>query len=75
MTNGIEVGGSDTATPLNVQKRVKLIAEWLDLPKIRLLDAGCGAGEYVEALGKAGVNVQGIEYVEAKVQQYSSTKY
>jgi 2-polyprenyl-3-methyl-5-hydroxy-6-metoxy-1,4-benzoquinol methylase len=72
MIDGIEVGGSDTATPLNIKKRIKLMAEWIDLPKARLLDAGCGAGEYVDALGKTGANVQGIEYVEAKVHQWSA---
>ncbi len=71
MIEGIEVGGGDTATPLNIEKRVKLISKWLDLSNTRLLDAGCGAGEYVEALGERGASVRGIEYVEAKVHQWS----
>ena len=72
MGDGIAVGGSDTATPLNVAKRVRLISKWIDLPGTRILDAGCGAGEYVEAMCRAGAQAQGIEYVEAKIDQWNA---
>lgn len=66
----IEVGGSDTAAPLNLRKRVDLIARWSNLDGARVLDAGCGAGEYVEAMGQRGADAHGIEFVEEKVSQW-----
>jgi 2-polyprenyl-3-methyl-5-hydroxy-6-metoxy-1,4-benzoquinol methylase len=70
MSNTVEVGGSDTASPLNVAKRLALIHKSVDLSGKRMLDAGCGAGEYVEALTKAGASAEGIEFVAEKVQSW-----
>jgi SAM-dependent methyltransferase len=66
----IEIAGGDTATPLNMAKRVRLIAAHADLRQARVLDAGCGAGEYVFALGELGAEVLGIEYLAEKVEQF-----
>lgn len=66
----ISVGGSDTAKPLNLAKRVKLISQFVDLPHSRILDGGCGAGEYVEALGQAGADSFGVEFVTEKVSEW-----
>jgi hypothetical protein len=45
----IHVAGGDTAMPLNLQKRMAIIEAVLPPAKKRwrVLDAGCGAGEYV----------------------------
>jgi SAM-dependent methyltransferase len=60
--------GGDTAAPRNLAKRLDLLAALLPpLRELRLLDAGCGAGEYVRALVARGVDAQGVEYDEAKL--------
>jgi SAM-dependent methyltransferase len=72
MMDEIAVGGSDTGKPLNLAKRVGLIGQWVDLPQSRVLDAGCGAGEFVYAMGRAGADAQGIEYVAEKVAEWQA---
>jgi 2-polyprenyl-3-methyl-5-hydroxy-6-metoxy-1,4-benzoquinol methylase len=72
MPHDIAVGGTDTAAPLNLRKRVGLIAKYVSLPGKRMLDAGCGAGEYVEAMAAAGADARGIEYVAEKVRQWEA---
>jgi SAM-dependent methyltransferase len=65
----ISVAGGDTATPLSLTKRVQFISHVCDLSKVRFLDCGCGAGEYVFALrDKYGADAWGIEYLENKVR-------
>jgi 2-polyprenyl-3-methyl-5-hydroxy-6-metoxy-1,4-benzoquinol methylase len=68
--NRIEIGGSDTASPLNVAKRVGLVRQWAELADKRILDAGCGAGEFVEAFAGFGAIAQGVEFEEAKVRTW-----
>jgi 2-polyprenyl-3-methyl-5-hydroxy-6-metoxy-1,4-benzoquinol methylase len=69
MNDAISVGGSDTGSELNLTKRVSLIGEWVDLPKSRVLDAGCGAGAFVDAMAQRGADAHGIEYVEEKISE------
>ncbi len=62
--------GTDTSKPLNVQKRVALMQEWVELRDRNVLDAGCGAGGYVDFLYSLGANVEGIEFEKNKVNQW-----
>jgi SAM-dependent methyltransferase len=65
----ISVAGGDTATPLSLTKRVQVLSRVCNLSKVRFLDCGCGAGEYVFALrDKYGTDAWGIEYLENKVR-------
>jgi SAM-dependent methyltransferase len=65
----IEVEGGDTATPLNLARRVALLETLLpSLDGLRLLDAGCGGGEYVKALLARGADVRGLELAEDKLE-------
>jgi SAM-dependent methyltransferase len=64
----IQVAGGDTATPLNLQKRL----DWIravagPLEGKRAIDCGCGAGEYVRALAALGADAWGIEYSADKI--------
>jgi len=65
----IEPAGGDTATPLNLQKRVREIERQVGPVKgLRVLDCGCGAGDYVRALSGLGADSWGIEYSEEKLE-------
>ncbi len=66
----IAIAGGDTAQPLAMRKRLRVI-EAAGLPKgARFLDGGCGAGEYVFALiEELGLDAEGVEYEAAKVQR------
>ena len=68
----IQVAGGDTSRPINLSKRVKVIAESIPLTGARILDAGCGAGEYVESLCDLGAIACGIEYLPDKVAQWDT---
>ncbi|HEY8153465.1 MAG TPA: class I SAM-dependent methyltransferase [Myxococcota bacterium] len=64
----IEPAGGDTATPLNLRKRLAWIERFASpLAKQRVLDCGCGAGEYVRALLARGADAYGVEFDEAKL--------
>ena len=64
----IEPAGGDTATPLNLRKRLALIERFASpLAKRRVIDCGCGAGEYVRALLARGADAYGVEFDEAKL--------
>lgn len=66
----IKAAGGDTATPLNLQKRLKLMANWIRPEAGALLDCGCGAGEYVAAfIDDYGLRAEGLEYLQDKVAQ------
>lgn len=66
----IQAEGGDTATPLNLAKRLELLGELLPrLSGLCLLDAGCGGGEYVRALAARGADARGIECVDEKLAQ------
>jgi SAM-dependent methyltransferase len=60
--------GGDTATPLNLRKRLGLIQSLADsLAGKRVIDCGCGGGDYVRAMRDAGAIAFGIEYQLGKV--------
>jgi SAM-dependent methyltransferase len=71
----IHVAGGDTGKPLNLQKRMALITSLLPLAerRWRVLDAGCGAGEYVALLRARGYDALGIEYQAEKVERWLAT--
>lgn len=66
----IHIGGGDTATPLNLLKRISFLELEIGLRNRRVLDAGCGAGEYVEAFVAHGADAVGVEYNMDKVAAY-----
>ena len=68
----IEIAGSDTSAPLTLKKRVDLVDRWAGLAGKRVLDAGCGAGRYVEAMAARGAEVHGVEYLTEKVREWQS---
>lgn len=64
----IQVAGGDTSTPLNLEKRLHLIRNvGGPIRGKRIIDCGCGAGEYVRALGESGASVVGIEFQKSKL--------
>ena len=66
----IKPGGGDTGKPLNARKRLALMHKHMDLRHKRMLDCGCGTGQFVLALLDDGVNIYGIEFEEPKVEQF-----
>lgn len=66
----IAPAGGDTGTPLNLRKRLRVLARYVPIAHQQILDCGCGAGEYVLALNDLGADARGIEYSAAKVAQY-----
>ena len=66
----IAIGGGDTAHPLTVAARLQMIEAAVPLAGRVLLDAGCGAGGYVQALRARGIDVYGVEYSAEKVAAY-----
>jgi SAM-dependent methyltransferase len=64
----IDISGSDTDKPLNLQRRVALAEPFLQDRPCSLLDCGCGAGGYVAAFDALpGIQAFGIEYEAGKV--------
>lgn len=64
----ISPAGSDTATPLNLRKRLERIERHAGpLRGIAMVDCGCGAGEYVRALRRAGADCVGFEFLGQKL--------
>jgi 2-polyprenyl-3-methyl-5-hydroxy-6-metoxy-1,4-benzoquinol methylase len=64
----IQAAGGDTATPLNLQKRLDWIGAVAGpLRGKSVIDCGCGAGEYVRALTNLGADAWGIEYSAEKI--------
>jgi 2-polyprenyl-3-methyl-5-hydroxy-6-metoxy-1,4-benzoquinol methylase len=54
-------------------KRLDLISEYLTPGESKILDGGCGEGEYVLAMrDKYNVEVWGIEYLEHKVKAFET---
>lgn len=66
----IKPGGGDTAKSLNLQKRLSLIQRFVNLQGKKILDCGCGRGQYVLAFIKLGADAWGCEYEESKVVEY-----
>ncbi len=69
--NEILPGGSDTSSPLNLNKRIKYLTSIVNCENKVLLDCGCGEGDYLILLNKMGFNSYGVEYSKAKVKIYS----
>jgi ubiquinone/menaquinone biosynthesis C-methylase UbiE len=67
----ITIAGGDTATPLNLEKRLRVLLPFVEPGQTtRFLDCGCGAGDYVLALAsRYGVDAFGVEYSADKVRQ------
>jgi ubiquinone/menaquinone biosynthesis C-methylase UbiE len=64
----IRPAGTDTATPLNIAKRLRLIEKIAGpIEGKRIIDCGCGAGEYVRALSRLSGHVYGFEYQTEKL--------
>jgi ubiquinone/menaquinone biosynthesis C-methylase UbiE len=67
----IPIAGGDTATPLNLDKRAKLIGRYL-APGSPVIDCGCGEGAYVyELMRRYSVDCVGIEHMPEKVARAS----
>lgn len=63
----IRPAGGDTGQPRNLSKRLRFLAAHGVVPGRRVLDGGCGRGEYVVALRAAGVLAFGVEFLAEKV--------
>jgi ubiquinone/menaquinone biosynthesis C-methylase UbiE len=64
----IQVAGGDTATPLNLRKRLDWISAVAGPLRGRsALDCGCGQGEYVRALLELGADAWGVEHSAQKI--------
>jgi ubiquinone/menaquinone biosynthesis C-methylase UbiE len=69
----ITIAGGDTAKPLAMAKRLKVIKQYLTSDAKLFLDCGCGAGDYVIPLiEQFGLDAHGVEYSEQKVAQAQS---
>jgi ubiquinone/menaquinone biosynthesis C-methylase UbiE len=68
----IAPAGGDTATPLNLAKRLRVVERYAAVHGKRVVDCGCGAGEYVAALQSKGASAWGIEFSQAKVASSKS---
>lgn len=67
----VNIGGGDTAEPLNVAKRLAIIRK-VGLINKTILDCGCGKGDYIPfLLTEGGKEVYGIEYNHEKVNAYN----
>lgn len=67
MQTEIQIGGGDTAQPLNLAKRIRILTASIDVESLRILDCGCGEGSYVLALREKGAIACGIEFLEEKI--------
>ncbi len=64
----IQPAGADTSKPLNLQKRIAIVEQIAGpLAGQRVIDCGCGAGEYVRGLAALGAEVTGFEYQAEKL--------
>jgi ubiquinone/menaquinone biosynthesis C-methylase UbiE len=66
----IQPGGGDSGAPLNRQKRMAFLRQSVPPGGKRIIDCGCGAGEYVWSLLTEGADAWGIEYDETKVHRF-----
>ena len=67
----ISVAGGDTDAPLNLDKRLRVVEPHLVPGNSRVLDCGCGRGEYVVALRERfNVDAYGVEYLQEKVDDF-----
>ena len=64
----IRPAGGDTATPRNLSKRLALLERHAGpLVDKRVLDCGCGGGDWVRALSALGADAWGVEVDAAKL--------
>lgn len=63
----IKPSGGDTGSRLNLFKRLAIIERYTEVLGKKILDCGCGTGQYVLALLQRGAEVYGIEYDSEKV--------
>jgi SAM-dependent methyltransferase len=69
VSDSIRPAGGDTATPLNLSKRIAYIVGAVgSLDGSRFIDCGCGRGEYVARLRDAGAHAVGIEIAADKLR-------
>jgi SAM-dependent methyltransferase len=66
----IAIAGSDTSAPLNMAKRLRLLQDRVQIVGKAVLDAGCGAGAFVEEMIKLGADARGVEYSTDKVAEW-----
>lgn len=62
--------GGDTGKLRNLQKRLDLIQEFIDIKGKKIIDYGCGSGHYVYELLSLGADAYGIEYNFEKVSLF-----
>ncbi len=73
MTYGnISPGGGDTDKPKNLNKRLKIILQYVSATS-NVLDAGCGSGGYVATLCSLGTDAYGVEFDWQKIANSSYT--
>lgn len=63
----VKPSGGDTGAPLNLRKRFKVIQKYINLEGTKILDCGCGTGQYLRELLGRGADAYGIEYDSEKV--------
>jgi len=76
MPNYIDIkpSGGDTGAPLNQRRRMELIQRYVPLQGKKMLDCGCGTGQYVIGFLNAGVDAYGIDFFKEKIQEFH-TRY
>ena len=67
---GIKPSEVDTGTLLNRKKRLALIRRFYSIQGKKIIDCGCGTGQYVLAFLEAGGDAFGIEYQKVKVAEF-----
>ena len=73
MSHSIRPARGDTATPLNLSKRIAYIVGAVgSLDSSRFVDSDCGRGEYVARRGDAGTHAVGIEIAADKLRDAAS---
>lgn len=66
----IRIGGGDTAQPLSIAARLRLIERFVSLPGRKVIDCGCGSGGYVLEFLRRGADAVGVEHSADKVADY-----
>jgi len=69
----IQIGGGDTAQPINLRSRLRLLESRISFYGKKVIDCGCGAGGYVMEFLRMGADAYGIEYSEEKVARFKES--